>query len=156
MNDSKTDTSHDQQSYHADNHPSNDKTGDSFTPEATAAWLSVKYTVVFSLLMAMIGVAAAGSGTDTSFCDINFVGPIVNAGFSIFVGGALALGLLTWVATSFTESLPLPQDTKQSIKQQRNSGIASALRAIFVPALVLALLSATSVGIPDCITIFSF
>lgn len=121
----------------------------------------IRVTILVSLInVLLIGAAdpvAAGSSSSSSsgtgFCDINYVGSLVNAAFSIFVGGALALGLLTWVATSFTESLPLPQDTKKSIQQQRNSGIAAAMRAVFVPALILTLLSATSIGIPSCITV---
>jgi len=109
--------------------------------------------VVSFFMVATQPVAAQSSGGTANFCDIQFVGPLINSAFSIFVTGALAVGLLTWVVTSFTESLPLPQDTKKSIKKHRNTGLVSMARAILVPALVLALLSATSIGIPSCISV---
>jgi hypothetical protein len=100
--------------------------------------------------------ASSHSSSSPSFCDIRFVGDIINTGFTIFMGGALVMGLLTWVATSFTESLPLPQDTKKQIKRQRNSGIASALRAVFVPALLLTFLDATVINLPSCVSVIPF
>jgi len=113
-----------------------------------------------SLFVVAVGPVAAhaaqASNQQTGFCDIPFVGSLVNTGFTIFIGGALALGLLTWVATSFTESLPLPQDTKKQIKHQRNSGLASSLRAVFVPALIITFLDAASIGLPSCVNVFPF
>lgn len=102
----------------------------------------------------LVGSAlAADDASELTICDVEYLGPAINALFSIAVGGALVLGILTWVITSFTESLPLPQSTKQSIKQQRNGAIASSLRAIVVPAFILAILSVMDLGIPECISI---
>jgi hypothetical protein len=92
----------------------------------------------------------------TSFCNIKYVGNLMDAAFTVFIGGALVLGLLTWVVTSFTESLPLPSDLKTTLKQQRNTAIASMFRAIFVPAIVITLLDATNIVVPSCITVLPF
>ena len=126
---------------------------DRFRRQITLTAVSVLLTLftVSRPVLAQSGSSSSGSGT--GFCDIKYVGDLMNTAFSIFVGGAIALGLLTWIATSFTEALPLPQDTKKQIKRQRNSGLVASFRAVLVPALVLALLSATDIGVPDCITI---
>ncbi|WP_210408990.1 hypothetical protein [Halorhabdus rudnickae] len=120
--------------------------------ERKTSHLSLKVTVVGLFLSALVQPAAAQSG-GTSICDVEFVSSVINALFSLAIGGALVLGILTWVLTSFTESLPLPQSTKQSVKKQRNSGLASALRAVVVPAIIVTILSATSIGIPSCISV---
>lgn len=86
------------------------------------------------------------------FCEIEYVGDLVNIAFSVFIGGAIVLGVLTWVITSFAESLPLPQDAKQTVKRQRNSGIASMLRAVFGPALFIFVLDQIGV-LPSCMTV---
>ncbi|ERJ07366.1 hypothetical protein HLRTI_000408 [Halorhabdus tiamatea SARL4B] len=124
--------------------------------ERTIQSYSLKLAVTLSAYLLVVGNAAAASSpsaTDLSICDVEFLGPAINALFSIAVTGALVLGILTWVLTSFTESLPLPQSTKQTIQKQRNGAIASMLRTAVVPALILAILSVLSIGIPSCITI---
>lgn len=101
-------------------------------------------------------VLQSNSSSDVGFCDIKYIGSFINAAFTVFISGALVLGLMTWVVTSFTESLPLPQDIKTTLKKQRNNSVASMLRAVFVPAIIITLLDATDLVIPECISILPF
>jgi hypothetical protein len=57
---------------------------------------------------------------------------------------------------SAAESLPIPSDMKTSLKQQRNSSIAAVFRALFIPAILLTLLEATDIAIPDCVSVLPF
>lgn len=93
---------------------------------------------------------------NTTFCDIKYVSNLMDAAFTIFIGGALVLGLLTWVVTSFAEALPLPSNLKSELKQQRNTAVASMFRTVFVPAVLITLLDATNLVIPSCITVLPF
>jgi len=92
----------------------------------------------------------------TSFCDIKYVSNLMDAAFTVFIGGALVLGLLTWVVTSFAEALPLPSNLKSELKQQRNTAVASMFRTVFVPAVLITLLDATNLVLPSCITVLPF
>lgn len=115
--------------------------------------LGVTIPLVWLAIMAMGVAAGQSSGASTGFCDVRYVGDVTNTAFSIFIPGAIAIGMVTWVATSFTEALPVGQDLKSTLKRQRNSAVASGARAIFVPALLLAFLSVIGVGVPDCVSI---
>lgn len=106
------------------------------------------------LLSGLVGVVAASShntGSTNVVCQMNNITSLLQTGFTIFTYGAIILGIFTWVATSATESLPIPREWKKSIKKQRNSSALSAGRAVFVPGIVVAALSATNIVIPNCI-----
>lgn len=124
-------------------------------------WKVIRLAIIVSVVLSMVAITAgpvaaqsSGSSDTAGFCDIQFIPSLVNSIFSIFVVGGVTIGLVTWVATSATESLPLPQKTKKQIKEHRNGAMASMGRLVLGPAIILALLSATSIGIPDCVSIF--
>lgn len=123
--------------------------------------VSAVVTSAIALLMfsapALAQNGSNGSNTDPSIiCDVKYFSSIIDTAFTLFTVGALVLGLLTWVVTSFTESLPLPQDIKTTLKKQRNNAVASMFRAVFVPAFIIALLDASNIVIPDCINVLPF
>jgi len=91
-----------------------------------------------------------------TFCDIPYLSGLVSTGVTLFTVIALVMGFFTWIMVSAAESLPIPSDMKTSLKQQRNSSIAAVFRALFIPAILLTLLEATDIAIPDCVSVLPF
>ena len=113
------------------------------------------------LMYSTVGVTAAqenvtdGSG-DVGFCDVAYVGGLLNTGFELFIVGAFFVGLFTYVLTTFTDALPLPQETKKQIQKHKSSAIASMFKVLFVPAFAVVLFDAMGVVLPDCVNVIPF
>jgi len=118
--------------------------------------------VVGALITAFAGPVAAqgggggGSGSNVGFCDIQLLPGLIEMVFQLLLTAGLVVTLLTWVATSFTETLPISSKRKEEIRRQRNSSIAAYGRLLIVPIVVIALVDGLAIGIPDCIDIIPF
>jgi len=147
-----------------------DNCTDSTAPSTARAFIRIGLcTALVSILMlgmmmpaaAQTASNATGNSTGSGFsgnpvCSMPHVTPLIQTGFDIFVWGALILGFFTWIATSMTESLPIPRDMKKSVKRHRNGAAMSAGRAVFIPGIALAVLGEAGIGIPSCFSIIPF
>ena len=127
----------------------------------TARIALVSFLLLGGVLGAMTGTVAAQDDGDYeegdpgyALCTTPYLSTVVNWMINLFVYGGIFLGLMGYAGAQLLQSLPFVGTMiGDQVKNWQGNALMSIGKIIFVPAIIIAVLSVTGIGIPDCVSL---
>lgn len=111
-------------------------------------------------LLASAPVAAQTSDGDgsghVSICDSSYISGVIEAVIQLSLWGAGAFAMVTYMATSAVESLPISRKHKETLKTKRGEALLAAGKVFAAGPVGLILINAADLPWASCISLLPF
>lgn len=117
----------------------------------------ITFVLFGGLLTATAGTAMAAQDYNKddpgyALCTTPFVGEILNFMISFIVYGGIILGIIGFAGANLLQSIPyLGTFIAEDAKAWQGNALLGLGKILFVPAIIIALLSVAGIGLPVCV-----